>query len=101
MTNTESRWVAFLARNRRAVAPAADPVDVIVDVLECVSEDAARARYTAHHGRDGAILSRVEDRTGDGEGWACVTYWAPGFGAYGYAAKVSAAEVEGAGVRLA
>ena len=78
-----------------------DLVDVIVDVLECVPRESAERCASAHAGRDGCIAARVEDRTDDHEEWACVTYWAPGFGAYGYPMKIRIQSVEGAGVTFA
>lgn len=58
-------------------------VDVIVDVLECVSKDRAFEYGRNCMQRPGAVLARVEDRTDCDEGWACVVYFHPSSNAFG------------------
>ena len=89
---------------RRAPIDSLDPIDtmtVIVEVWECMPEDRARRIFDAMGGKDGVIRCSLEDRNDDGEGWATVVYWAPGFADHrGYAMRVRVADFEGVAVGI-
>lgn len=61
-----------------------DVARVICYVVENVSEETARRRVAATAEETGWLRSTVEDRTSLGDGWACVSYFTPESGHYGY-----------------
>jgi hypothetical protein len=81
------RWRRGVAEEDATMSETIDTVAVFPHVIENMSEERARSYQAAMLLQHGCLFSRIEDRSADREGWACVTYFHPRTELYNYGRK--------------
>jgi hypothetical protein len=57
------------------MAEASETVAVFLNVIENMTKEQACSYQSSMLQQHGCLFSRTEDRSADGEGWTCVTYF--------------------------